>query len=125
MAASQIYSGSVTHSGAGQTVLVTAVGVPAKTEIIAVTVSSSYPATAGTTGVKLQVGASIDDGATFSDYADVVTTAPTASQGSAQSAEAFASLDTYKAATHLRFKLINLDGTNDATVVLLFRASYL
>lgn len=119
--AEQLYNASVTH---GATVNVTpALGLPAESKALAVTVSSAYNATAGTTGVKLQVGASVDGGVTFSDHADVVSTAPTPSSGTAVSSEAYASLDTYKGATHLQFALVNLDGTNNATVVLMFRAT--
>src|ERR1700729_2256505 len=115
-----VYSGTVTN-GTPQSGLVEA--IPAAAKSLGVTLLAQYSATAGTTGVKLQVGVSIDGGLTYSDYADVVTAAPTASQGSAQQSEAFASLDTYKNATHLQFKLLNLDPSNVATVALTFRAA--
>ena len=67
----QLYSGTV-NDGATVSGLVQA--LPAESKSLSVTVLSTYQATAATTGVKLRVGASIDGGATFSDYADVVST---------------------------------------------------
>lgn len=116
----QLFTGAV---AGGATQVVPVQGLPAKSSALAATVLSAYNATAGTTGVKLRVAASVDDGATFSDYVDVCTTAPTASSGTPVSSEVYASLDTYKGATHLKFELVNLDGTNSATVTLTFRAA--
>jgi hypothetical protein len=117
----QLFNGALAN-GASQ-VVTPALGLPAESKALAVSVLSAYSATAGTTGVQLQVGASLDGGATFSDYATVATTAPTPSSGVAVQSEVYASLDAYKGATHLQFKLVNLDGTNNATVTLTFRAA--
>ena len=115
----QVYSGTVdtnaTLNGLVQP-------LPAEYKSLGVAVLSQYDATAATTGIKLLVGVSIDGGATFSDYAEVVTTAPTPSSGSPVTSEVYASLDAYRDATHLQFALVNLDGTNSATVTLTFRA---
>jgi hypothetical protein len=116
----QVFSGTVTN-GTPQSGLVQA--LPAESKSLGVAVLSQYSATAATTGVQLQVGASIDGGATFSDYAIIATTAPTPSSGSPVQSEVYASLDTYKGATHLQFKLVNLDASNIATVTLTFRAA--
>lgn len=116
----QLFSGAI---AGGATEDVSAVALPAKSSALAVTVLSAYNATAGTTGVKLRVSASVDGGSTFSDYADVVTTAPTPSSGTPVSSEEYASLDTYKGATHLQFALVNEDGANSANVTLTFRAA--
>lgn len=70
-----------------------AVALPAASKALVVTVSSAYSGTAATTGVKLRVS------------------------------EAYASLDSYRAATHLQFELVNLDASNSATAVLTFRAA--
>ena len=116
----QIYSGtldsSATLSGQIQ-------ALPAENKSLGVSILSTYQATAGTTGVKLLVGVSIDGGVTYSDYVLIATTAPTVSSGSPVSSEVFASLDAYHNATHLQFELVNLDATNNATVTLMFRAA--
>jgi hypothetical protein len=116
----QVYNGVVDD---GATVSGLLQALPAENKSLGISVLSTYSATAGTTGVKLRVGVSIDGGVTYTDYADLVTTAPTPSSGSPVSSGAFASLDAYKNATHLQFALVNLDGTNNATVTLTFRAA--
>ena len=110
--ATTLFSGTVGH---GATQAVAAVSLPAHPFGLAVFVKSSFAATAGTTGVKLQASASLD-GVNFSDYADVASTAPTPSSGSPVSSAFFANLDTYIGAQQIQFKLVNKDGTNDATV---------
>jgi hypothetical protein len=119
MAAATVFSGTVAANG--NTTVTYA--LPAKYSALAVSVQSAYSATAATTGVKLEVGYSIDGGVTFSDLALVATTVPTVSSGSPVSSQQFAELNL--GATHLQFKLINQDGTNIATVTLEARAAVL
>ena len=116
----QVYSGTL-NSNATNNGLVQALSAESKS--LGVSILSQYNATASTTGVKLLVGVSIDGGVTYSDYVLIATTAPTASSGSPVQSQVFVSLDAYHNATHLQFELVNLDGTNNATVTVTFRAA--
>jgi hypothetical protein len=71
--------------------------------------------------VKLQVASSIDDGLTYSDYSDAVSTAPTVSSVTAVQSQKTGNV-VIPGATHLQYKLVNLDATNVAQVTLVQRA---
>jgi|HubBroStandDraft_5_1064220.scaffolds.fasta_scaffold05251_3 hypothetical protein len=115
----QIYQGSIAANGTQSAI----VAVPAEFKSLGVSILSSYTATGSTTGVKLQMGVSIDGGATYSDLVTVATTAPATSSGNPVASQQFVELDSYKNATNFSFKLVNLDGSNAATVTLTFRAA--
>jgi hypothetical protein len=85
--------------------------LPTKCNGINVMVKSTYAATAATTGVKLQYATSIDQGATFSDFQDAVTTAPSGTTPSQKLANIVV-----PGVSQVQFKLVNLDGTNAATI---------
>lgn len=110
-----LFSGPIVASGNN---VPSPFALPSEYSSVTVTVSSAYSATAATTGVKLQVQESIDGGVTYSDLTTVATTAPTPSSGTAVSSEQFAILSVgTPGATHLKFKLVNQDATNNATTV--------
>lgn len=100
----------------GATSAVVTQPLPAKYNALSTSILSAYNATAATTGVKLQVSASLDDGATYSDFSDVVTTAPTASSASAVHSQKNSTVSVPAGTTHVQLRAVNLDATNSATV---------
>ncbi len=61
----QVYSGTVNNGTTVSTGIVQA--LPAENKSLGVSILSTYQATAGTTGVQLFAGVSIDGGVTYSD----------------------------------------------------------
>jgi hypothetical protein len=102
--------------GKGALVTLPATQLAAKFSSLSASLLAHYDATGATTGVKLQVGVSIDEGTSFSDFADLATVAPAANSASPVVSQQYVALDQYKAADALQFRLVNLDATNDATV---------
>ena len=96
--------------------------LPDLTQGVAISLSTTYNTTAGTTGCSMTVQYSIDGGATYSDVGSAVaalTTAPTPSAtGTIISQKVDWLLGVGEYCTHMKFVVTNKDSTNGCTFTL-------
>ena len=113
--AGNAYSGAL---NAGVTSTLKTFKLPDMVNAVAICVYSLYAAVAGTTGVDVLVGYSIDGGISYSDPASLgIVTTPTAGVASQKMKNV---LQDGSFATHISVQVKNLDLTNNATDVEVF-----